>query len=186
MLALVKYYAEFSADVNNLELSRNVRNVYQADDGYFVSHSIDKVLYVFKTKTVSVCGFVIDDSPCDLKKVRTRIVSSVGPCSIGIFTRLVFHTKFRIRDDLLNLDRIHYRMALQQPVGLVLNLYEPTIHEALILKWSIFRDGFVATFHLRTDGDCVIVCDTRNCGDSSLKVYRDRAQEIKDHVASLL
>lgn len=163
-MKLVKYYVEFKVDIDPLALSKNIRNIYVVGDTFLANR--DGALYVFKKDMVSVCALVTETNPWNLDSVRNCVTSCIGTTASGFTTRVIYETELHLDSSEMALEKLHYDLADKPPPGTVLNIYEPTINERLIVKFSVSRDGFTSTFHISTSGECVVVCDTRRCSIS--------------------
>lgn len=176
MLLLVKHYLEFVCNIKPSKLSDKFRNIYEVEENKFVS-TCHGSHYMFLDKKIIVVSMVTPENPLELNPIRNRVRSVTGERVLGRSTRFVFETVIPIPmcHPVLGLDMTHFRLVKNDPPGLVLNIFEPSVNPNLILKFSEYSDGFTCTFHIQSTGKCHVVCDTSICG-SSEDVCRKRLE----------
>lgn len=170
-----KHYVEFDVNITPKEVAGRIKNIYENDDR-FVAKSKGS-FYVFTRNKISAMSIITDEHPLDLKSIHTTVRSVTGNSSTGKSVCAVLGTKFPVRDSLIELDKIHSRLAQKPPSGIVLNIYEPSLNSRLVLKFSAFRDGFTATFHVESNGDCLVLCNTKHC-NSTVETCNARCEHI--------
>lgn len=163
-MRLVKYYADFVMNIVPSEIASKVKNIYVKDDGYMAL--AEGVIYVYLDDKVSICAVIEEENEWDFSKVQQRVFYSTGIRCAGRMTMMVFETSFVTTGGPMFLDMVHHRVAQRPPTGIVINIHEPCINNNLLIKFSAYKDGFTATFHIHEDGRCIVSCDTRRCVQS--------------------
>lgn len=162
MIVLKKQYAESKVRCDDpSDILRTIRNIHFVN-GLYAACS-EGVLYVFRRDKVTLYS----TKSIDFATTGHRVYLATGSVPALRTTLMTFETSVELsstsRTDILFLDLLHYKIMCHPPRGTEINIFEPEIYPNLVVKVSPFTDGFTVTFHIKSTGKCIVVCDANNC-----------------------
>ena len=161
MVTLKKQYAESTVQCDPSDIQGTTRNIHFVNDLY-VGFS-EEVLYVFRRDKVTLYS----SKPIDFSTAGHRIYLATGSIPALRTTLITFETTVALSSasptNIIFLDLLHDKIMRHPPRGTEINIFEPEIHPNLVVKVSPFADDFTVTFHIKSTGKCIVVCDAKNC-----------------------